>query len=82
MCGLRGFIRTPWLFVLHGVQVCAPDDIDRVTPGGDTTFFTIRIVLFLNVHQSLQIVSNKADSKTKYWNYIVTFKRIFLQQNI
>lgn len=38
MCGLRGFIRTPWLFVLHGVQVCDPADIDRDTPGGDTTF--------------------------------------------
>lgn len=44
MCGLRGFIRTPWLFVLHGVQVCAPADIDRDTPLGDTTFLTLTIV--------------------------------------
>lgn len=46
MCGLRGFIRTPWLFVLHGVQVCAPDDIDRDTPGGDTTFLNFNNSLF------------------------------------
>lgn len=38
MCGLRGFIRTPSLFVLQGVQVCDPADIDRNTPGGDTSF--------------------------------------------